>query len=184
MTCVYATGIHHVVHRVVRAVVVLLVVLSGWMLMPAAPVLFTEAEAMKFEALHMALENANGNISEAILELRKNREKHISGMPWGYPYIESIMSSPAYTEWRTVMQKILLNHAQHSALVRVANTRDLNDQARAQVAVAMLKGEPDKASRAAMRGKRKQPVPNIDPAENPANHSETADLLSADEDEN
>lgn len=144
---------------------------------------FTEAEAMKYEAVHMALENANGNISEAILELRKNRNKHISGMPWGYPYIESLMSCAEYAEWRAVMQKILLNHAQHSALVRVANTRDLNDQARAAVAVAMLKGEPDKASRAAMRGKRKMPAPNVDPADDPANHSETADMLAVEDDE-
>ena len=143
---------------------------------------FTELESLKFEAIHKALEDHGGQITATLKSLLSSEDRALKRLPWSYEYLESVMETDAYREWRATMRKIMMNHAEHSATVLVANTTGLNDQARASVAVNILKGNTDKAMQKALRGKKKDGSMK-DPAADPANFSETAALLGADDDD-
>lgn len=116
----------------------------------------TTSDVIKFEALHSALTESRGYISKAIELLNSN--PLTKGMDWTYEVLEKIMESQEYLKWKASAKTILMNHADVEAVRRVAYSDELSDQARATIAVALIKGDTGKARKVAARSQSDRAV--------------------------
>ena len=118
-------------------------------------------------------------ITDAVRMLLTSKDKALKSFPWSVGFVLEVMESTQYMAWRDVNRRLLMAHAEHDALQRIAYSAGMSDQSRASIAVAVLKGDMDKATRHSLRGKRMKEAK--EPGDDASELSETAAMFDREE---
>lgn len=100
-----------------------------------------------YERIHACLNKNGGSVSAALKEL---------GEGWTFRRLVATITSREYRDWQLQLRDVLMAHAEHTAMRKVAFNDNLSDQAQAQIAVAILSGKTDEAKKKASRAREER----------------------------
>jgi hypothetical protein len=106
---------------------------------------YDETDAERFEQIHVILQGHVSSIAGAIVEMRKSMHPLLRGVPWSFSYLEEMMETEAYRQWRTDYINFMKCHAEVEAYRILANPAILNQQVMANLAVAVSRNNLAKA---------------------------------------
>lgn len=106
---------------------------------------YDDKDAALYESIHRAMEDNPRSIQETVEAMRRDQNPIMRGHPWSFSYIEELMESEAYRQWRTDYTNFLRNNAEVQAWRFMANPQPLQQQVAANMAVSITRNDLAKA---------------------------------------